>query len=470
MSTVVLNAYTKAYPSITNRIRASVLDWSGVTTIASIIDTTVGHPARTYSFAGLPRDNYYFTLDEIDISGNPLANLALFDVVPGELEGQIVRDDEQYQVDAALSGMTSGLQVSTFDGTGGVPDFTGWVIVPSIYGDARGILVLGVDYSWNEVTGVFTLLQTGDVWQAGAWVHFHFNPKANTAGTSVPSLNDFSIRLVTATGAILYEDFGNIILSEPATVYIELQLPLASTIPVGRELRIDFGGTGIACTRILPNASDSINWLRGRLFGYSNESIIIYRYQRSVGNDEWRVRSVNGQFESVGSIVSYDNISAGLFNVQLMDGSSKLATQYARLYNEVVLNLPLTQVCNYDDWSTGNNRYLFSIANSANPIYAGQFKFPDRRGIFEKNNNTGKAGDYQDDAIITHEHEQTVGTLPTAVNGRGLVVRTIGQYNGTHNVVTDLTGPPVSSAGVVITKVGSENLVKNYTANKYILI
>ena len=54
--------------------------------VASIIDTTAGHPTRVYSFSGLPRNNYGFSLDEIDGSGNVVNNLALFDVVPGQVD------------------------------------------------------------------------------------------------------------------------------------------------------------------------------------------------------------------------------------------------------------------------------------------------------------------------------------------------------------------------------------------------
>ena len=115
MPTVVLDAYSKAYPSITNRIRASVfLETDPFALVASIIDTTVGHPARVWHFPGLPRANYGFSLDEIDSGGAVVANLALFSVVPSQIDGTLVRDDEQIKV-GTTPGFDSGLNSVFFD-------------------------------------------------------------------------------------------------------------------------------------------------------------------------------------------------------------------------------------------------------------------------------------------------------------------------------------------------------------------
>ena len=208
MPTVVLDAYSKAYPLILNRIRASVfLETDPIALVATIIDITVGHPARIWHFPGLPRANYGFSLDEIDIGGNPINNLALFSVVPSQIDGVLVRDDEQIKVDTT-PGFNSGLNTVTFDGTAGKPNYIGWEIVPSEL-TGRGILAIGLDYSWDSVTGIFTLLQGGDVLAEGTIYNIHFNPILNPAGGSVPTINDFTTRLVIATGNIDVSDFGH---------------------------------------------------------------------------------------------------------------------------------------------------------------------------------------------------------------------------------------------------------------------
>src|SRR5688500_12608511 len=98
MATFRLSAYTKGYPFVLNRMMASIYTQDNPNAIiASIIDTTPGHPERVYDFLGLPRQNYGFRLDEIDGAGLVLANYAKFAVVPGERDGVLCRADEQYQ-------------------------------------------------------------------------------------------------------------------------------------------------------------------------------------------------------------------------------------------------------------------------------------------------------------------------------------------------------------------------------------
>lgn len=467
MATVTLNAYSKAYPGIANRIRASVLSWDKLTVIASITETGA-HLARLWSFAGLARNNYVFSLDEIDGGGIVINNLAEFDVTPGELDGSIVRDDEQYQVGAALSGLVTGATSATFDGTAGVPDFRGWNVVPSFLTE-RGILVRGLDYSWDTDLGIFALLQAGDTFQANMWTNWHFDSKTNTAGNSVPSVFDYSIRFVDTTGDIEYDDFGNALLAEPAGVYMEQNLPEITSVPIGRVLRIIFGGITTACTKIVPSGANSIQFLKGNIIGIPGEWIDIVRFHYSTGVNQWKVVGAFGNFARVGDTIYCDQIQAQMFGAKLLDGSKELVTQYARIYNEVVLNLPGAQVCAFDDHATGLNKYLFSLAKVGGPD-DGKFYFPDRRGLTIKSNNIGKAGDFEDWQELDHQHEQASGVVPSTLFGRGIVARLLGAYNGLATSVTDLVSKPISSAGVPISKIGSEIRVASVLNNQYILI
>lgn len=472
MPTVVLDAYSKAYPLITNRIRASVfLETDPAALIATIIDSTAGHPARIWHFPGLPRANYGFSLDEINGGGAVVNNLALFSVVPSQITGYLVRDDEQIKV-GTTPGFDAGLQSVFFDGGetspgSGIfrPDYRGWIIVPSEL-TGRGILVKDVlDYTWDPITGEMVWSQAGDILQSGTFYNIHFNPLINSAGGSVPTVLDFSTRIVTETGNIEVTDFGNNIIIEPDGVYLELTLPDITTVPQGRLLTIETKkaiGTAVQCSKILPLGADIINFLSGNLYMMNNESLQIYRLKREDESNEWRVRCADGNFKTVGQSVGDDCIQSGVYCKQLLNGAIGDINQHARIYNEIVLNLPASQVVDYDVWAVGTlNKYFFSKANSSDPGNAGKFHFPDRRGVYERNNsNAGKAGDYSDDQIKISPLFITInqGNSYTGNGGPGIVGRGSNSPNSFN----------VSVQGSVGT--GTETHPKEYLINKYCLI
>lgn len=422
MPTVVLNVYSPAFPSITNRIRAAVyLQSSPQALVVTQIDAISGHPERTWSFAGLPRNNYGFIADEIDGSGNVVRNLAKFDVVPGEVEGSLVRGDEQIQVDNT-PGFLSGLSVITFDGEDGKPDYRNWEITPSEL-TGRGILARGLDYSWDKLLGIFTLLQPGDLLQTQSYWNIHFDPISNPQGNSVLSVSDFSIRVIEESETLTSDDFGTKIIIEPIDDYIEITLPDIETVVEGRRLFVEVNHSSMRCVRFLPYSSDTINFLKGKIFVLPNESFSLYKFSRSIGVYEWRVCEAYGNFKNVGQLVSDDLNQIDLYNKQLLDGTIGDIGLFSRFYNEFVLNLPIGQICNFDDWSTGNNKYLYSLSNSVNPTFLNKFRFADRRNIIEKNNGVGFAGEYIGDSIGEHYHfivnnnSDTGGAiLPTSLN------------------------------------------------------
>lgn len=452
MPTVVLDAYSKAYPSITLRLRASVfLETDPSALVATIIEVG-SHPTRIWHFPGLPRANYGFSLDVLDAGGTPIQNLALFATVPGQIDGQLTRKDEQIKV-GTTPGFDAGLQTVVFDGTGGKPNYIGWSIVPSEL-TGRGILEVGLDYSWDPASGTFTLLQVGDILANNTTYNIHFDPGQTVAGGSVPTVKDYSTRLVTATGNIDVTDFGNNIIVEPVGSYIELTLPDITTIPQGRDLQVETSsilGASVKCVKILPNGADTIAFLRGNIFILNNESLVIYRFRRPDLSNEWRVRPIEGNFKNVGQLVSDDAIESGVFCKQLLDGSEGDVLKHARIYNEHVLNLPAIQVCNFDDWSTGNNHYLYSLANSSDPGNAGKFMFPERRDLYERNNSSGKAGDFQN---------QSTKFTYTDTRGSSL---------GAVNTIDTYQGGPFKFKTTSVT-VGTETRPVSYLINKFVLL
>lgn len=459
MPTVVIDAYVKAFPLMTNRQRASIYKESDLLAPVATQIENAPHPIRIWHFPGLPRDNYAFVLDEIDGGGAVVQNLAEFDLVPGALDSALFRGDEQYKV-GTTPGFDAGLDTVTFDGTGGKPDFRNWEIVPSEL-TGRGILVRGLDYSWDKLTGIMVWLQAGDILQDATWYNFKFDPIANTAGGSEPTVTDFSSRLVTATGNIEVADFGNTVIVEPEGPYIELTLPDITTVPQGRPVSIEtikLVGSAVNCIKIIPNGADIINFLQGDLYMMNNESLQIYRFRRDDLTDEWRVRLAQGNFYSVGESIADDAIQTGVYCKQALNGSSKDKFQYARYYNEVVLRLPATQRVNYDDWATGNNKYLHSLANSGDLGNADKFYFPDRRDLFERNNNAGKAGDYQADTVGPHLHPVNP---PTSDNQSSAGRTTTGNTITSETITQYFTG---LNTGTVETR------PKNYLINKYVRI
>lgn len=463
MSTTVLNAYSIAYPSVTLRIRARVLDYTGVSVIDQETEDAP-HPTRVWSFSGLPRANYIFSLDVINAGGLPIENLAYFNVVPGQLGGAIVRGDEQYKVGGVNSGLVAGANSATFDGSSSKPDFRGWDVWPSISAGPNNPLVKDVDFSWDEVTGVLQLLQIGDAFQDQAWWHFKFDSKPQTVGNSVPTIFDYSVRLVSNSYSVQYEDFGNCIITEPIDELINLTLPPLASIPVGRDLRIEFGGNDLACVKLLAASGESVPLT----FGYPGESCIVYRFQRFGGANEWRVK-FTGLAKLTGSIVYNDQVQADLELVyKRLDNEVCNIRQHARLY-EYVQNLPPAQVVNFADWATGNNKYLYSLAN-----IDGDFHVPDRRGLTAKSTNANTAGVFEDWATVEHKHEQTIGTIPSTIFGRGLIGRLIGNYNGlgTAGTISDLTSPLRNSDGSNFnpSNIASETRVKSIYNNQYVVL
>lgn len=456
--TTVLNAYSSAYPLITNRIRASIFAQDNPTAlVASIIDTTVGHPIRTYSFPGLPRNNYGFLLEEIDGSDVVVRNLAKFDVVPGEYEGFLIRGDEQIRVDETL-GFNAGLSTVTFDGTGGKPDYRNWEITPSEL-TGRGILARGLDYSWDKITGIFTLLTASDVLAADTYYNIHFDPVPNPIGNSYPTIRDFTINEIVTSETINPGFFGSKLLLSPSGTYMEVALPDITTVVEGRPLMVEAADTGVMYCCKFTTASP-IKFAKGNLFILPNESFTIYRH-----GTNWRVCEANGNFLRVGQSVSDDSIQAEVFNKVLLNGGRLSTSQYARLYYDFILSLPLLQTVAYDSWNTAPTKY--TLENSVFPGNIGYFLIADRRNLFERNNSiTGKSGDYALESLKSHFHYNGVAddTAQLFVYGGvnvdmpGLATKSIQSENTARSFqgITRVTG-------------GLETAPSHYLINKYIL-
>lgn len=464
--TVVLNLQSISYPTISNNIRVDIAtQLNPGAIVATETDFVSGHPARIWSFPGLPRTNYVVVMNEIDGSGNPINQLAYFDVVPDSINGDLVRDDEQLTVGSAPSPVTGTTQMF-FDGGSGRPDFRGWNINPERR-NQPGTMIRDVEYSWDKTTGEFNLLTPGDVFIEGEPFNIDFDPIATPAGGSVNTAQSFTTRLITTNDNILLSDFGNKLIVEPASDYLELTLPDITTATDGLPVMIEVYKSTDCCVKII--SSDTINFLSGNIYIGRNESLRIYNFIRS-GTGEWRVDNADGNFKTVGQIVSFDQIESGLYNCVLLDGSELDALKYSRLY-DYISRLPSGQKVVFSHWNDNvNTRILFSL------IGTDTFMIPDRLALYQRAANTEMAGTFWRMSLESHKHvspyndAQSIG----APYGRTGLFGKIGSGstdfdndNWFTNNGTEIVGAnQLNLAGAI----SGETRPNSYSINQYVLV
>lgn len=397
MATVALNIYTQSYPTITNDIEIRVYEQADpLAVVASDRKPGPTHPLHTWSFPGLPRTNYLFRVFEV-VGSSIIQQLGDdMDVVPGLANGVEFRATEQIQADVT-TGVTSGVNTFTMNGTAGTEDWRGWEI-STIDRIGTGPMKKGVDYNYNSSTGVFTLLQGGDIIAFQEWFNVEFEAQNNAITQSTPTVFPLfaSAKLITANYTInAGTDFNGLLIVDPPGNYIELTLPDIATVVALRSLTIEMRrSTTNKCCKIITQSGQTIDWLHGGrddLYICPNETIKIYKWIDTTNPSSpvsmWRTVDANGNFLRVGHQIGDDQITANMFNVVEFVGTQCDVFQFARFYNDYVSQLPPSQLVNYDDWSTSNKWYCFSLANSSNPANANKFRIPLRTDIVEKISN-----------------------------------------------------------------------------------
>lgn len=479
MSTVAIQIFTGAYPSIGHDITINFYAETDPLAIVATLTHPAPHLADTWSFPGLDRVNYLFRIFETN-AGTILQQLAgdMY-VVPASIGGVATRATEQIQADVT-PGFTSGVNVVTLDGTSGAPDWRGWEIGTlnrmGPYGDMKkGV---GLDYTWNKATGQLLLQTAGDLFGPNEWFNVDFEDQITDTSSSVPvNLPLFTTpKIKTVNYTIGAGDFGGVLIADPAALYMEFQLPDIDTVVSGRVLTLEFRRSSTnKCAKILTATSQIIDWLRGSrndLLFCPNESLSIYKFIDPSGpTSMWRIWQPFGNWLKVGEQVSDDTIPDNVFNKILLDGGSIDIEQFARLYNDYVALLPGSQVVNYDDWATGPNLHYFSLANSSNPANVGKFHVPNRQNNFERiTDGVRLPGDFQDHAILRHRHDSLTGAISGSPNGTNPAVRAVGKYGGPLNTVTDLSGYPCSDIGGLLPNVGTETRPANIAIRKYLYV
>lgn len=468
MSTVALNIYTGAFPTISNDIEIRVYEQANPLAVVVSDRKLAPHGLHTWSFPGLPRTNYLFRIFEV--TGSPATIIQQLggdmDVVPGLATGVEFRATEQIQADVT-TGLTNGNTSFTFDGAAGTEDWRGWDI-STFDRIGTGPMKKGVDYNWNKTTGVFTLLQVGDVIAFQEWFNVEFEAQNNAITQSTPTIFPLfsSAKIITANYSInAGTDFGALLIVDPPGDYLELTLPDIATVVEFRPVTIEMRRSSTAkCCKIVAQSGQFIDWMgptgpRNDLYICPNESIKLYNFidrtNPSVPVAMWRVLDPKGNFLTAGHQFGDDNITANMFNVVQFVGTRCDIFQYARFYNDYVSQLPPSQLVNYDDWSTSNRWYFFSLANSSNPANANKFFIPDRRDIVEKiSDGTRLPGEIQG---------AQVGSITVQLKkGNGY---TGGGANPTWFAPGDPNhAQPVDNIGV---NAGLENRIKTVATRKY---
>lgn len=395
---VDLSIYVGALPTITtDDVRIDVATAADPNTTVTSQLFNPPHPQRTVMFPGLSRINYIFTVRKIDGTDHTtiISQLGQFDVVPDD---NSITFKVPFQVLVGTTpGFTAGATSVVLDGTGGKEDWRGFTIHPERIG--QGTMKLGVDYTWDSVTGEWDLITTDDSFQDGEYFFVSFDP-INGQGSGVtppPTVLTglFSDKLiVTGTATLTSADMGKKIIIKGASNSFVVTLPDLTGVTELVPFWIESGIGSHKTVRLQTTSGQTIDWLKGSRTDLKicpNESLVIYK--EIVGPDQqWRVHDSDGNFKQVGRIISTYAALADEFNCLELNGADVNINDYSRLYEDFVLHL--TNTVSYASWSTGANKYKFSVASGS------VFKVPDLRGIYLRNSDGSLAtGTFQPDMV-----------------------------------------------------------------------
>jgi hypothetical protein len=201
---------------------------------------------------------------------------------------------------------------------------------------------------------------------------------------------------------------------------------------------------------------------KSKFYGCPNETLELYKVVNLDTSQAWRVNNSDGNFKSVGQHVNEIITSGGVFNKFLLDGTAISSTDYARLYNDYVLRLPSSSVCNYADWGTGNNKYKYSFKDAT----TGLFHVPDLRDKYERMVSASNlAASYQANTVGPHYHISGIYQDSSDYADGSASPNNIG-INAT--VTPVMTSAPTNSSGSLLG--GTESRPETVVVNKYVLV
>lgn len=135
--------------------------------------------------------NLLYGAEYTDLQGNlqKWRGLIVTDAPVYNLSGGLVYRKPEYITAGLTTGFPAGGNTVTFDGTGGAPDWRGWT--PILTRNAP--MKPGVDYSWDPLIGIWTLLITNDKFNNLEDFKAEFELRTDAIPALVPSPNESCI-------------------------------------------------------------------------------------------------------------------------------------------------------------------------------------------------------------------------------------------------------------------------------------
>lgn len=231
-----------------------------------------------------------------------------------------------------------------------------------------GALVPGTDINilssggWQFINGY--IIQPGEVFV------MRFQPTI-TAQSSVSSTSSGKVYsdeiIVTGNIALDSSYLGKVVRCQGINPSFTITLPPSASSPNMKLIQFISEGGSHTMVNVATNGSDSFQWLGKTLTTLSlaqSEMIEMYNY-----NGIWRIKSSDGNFKTVGEIVS--NFSKLEQNTLICNGQLISRTQYPRLWNWIQTALDPSLLVTDSQWGFQDT----STSSSTYGLYINKGKF-----------------------------------------------------------------------------------------------
>lgn len=392
----------------TNRTRVNIYKESDplVVEFSQFTDPVGGVvPETTWTFVGLiPGENYFYRWIEVNGSEILIQQFASQHFTVPSVGTMELRAPEDIIV-----GVTAGLTHAATTYTNS--DWIGWEAIPERIG--YGTLDKDDQYGYDITTGELSLHTIGDQFNDTERFHITFLPKVTAASNNIIVRDPWSGNLIITTETTLTAtDVNKNVIIKGEDGYLKITLPDIFTVPENRLIYFDSVIGYHKCAEIECAAGNSnlIEWPqsgRNSLYVCQSESFALYREKIDNSTSVWRVKYPDGNYKTVGTHFSSYADADDFVNARELNGDALSVLDYARLYNDYVLRQNSANLCAYADWSTGNNKYKYSLSNGS------VFRLPDLRGVFTRSiSGSRKPGEFEEMALQSFELD-----APIAPNG-----------------------------------------------------
>lgn len=313
----------------------------------------------------------------------------------------------------------------------------------------------------TDATG-WRLLTDGDyVGPNEEWcIHFYPQLQAKIISSSASGIS--ATHILTANTSLDNSAIGQAFWLKGGAGYFEVTLPDLATIPDNELIHFMSNGgshvnVGLKClpgqtiqwyknkadlasdtraTRIILGQQQNLALYKTTMDDSSTRYLILSGFeQRPVGRiiTDFTKDCINTIFAD-GSVLSRSVYVALWEHVQALQAANPAAVVSASDWENVGEYDGVNYQVNYGKYHLGDGSTTFGIPR----LYATNAS---GNGFLRMVDGTSrKSASFQIDSQAVHSHEETIGTLPTSLFGKG-AVRVKGNYNGIGSGQTDLTGP-----------------------------